>query len=97
MRNRYLLCYDVCDESRLRRTARIAEAYGYRVQYSVFICDLSPMERIALEAELRRTLNHQDDRVFLVNLGPAGESTARRIRWIVGGPPGPDPTQALIL
>lgn len=97
MRNRYLLCYDVCDEARLRRTARIAEAYGYRAQYSVFVCDLTRMERVALEAELRRTLHPREDRVFLVNLGPAGESTARRIRWIVGGPPGPDTTQAWVV
>ncbi len=96
MRNRYLLCYDVCDDARLRRAARIAEAYGDRVQYSVFLCDLTRMERVALEAELRRALHAHEDRVFLVNLGPARDSSARRIRWIVGGPPSPDSMEPLI-
>lgn len=32
----WLVVYDICDEKRLRKTARILQAYGMRVQRSVF-------------------------------------------------------------
>lgn len=82
MRTRYLLCYDVSNEERLRRTAKVAETFGYRLQYSVFICDLSDVERIRLERDLRRVLNLDDDRALLVNLGPSGDSPAKRFHWV---------------
>jgi CRISPR-associated protein Cas2 len=41
MKNWYLVGYDVRDDARLRRVARIMEGYGERVQYSVFRCHLS--------------------------------------------------------
>jgi CRISPR-associated protein Cas2 len=84
MRTRYLLCYDVRDDGRLRRTAKVAEAFGYRLQYSVFICDLSEAERTRLEARLRRVLDLSEDRAILIDLGLPGRTTARRFRWISG-------------
>ncbi len=86
MRTRYLLCYDVRDDERLRRTARVAEAYGHRLQYSVFICDLSSVERARLERALRRVINFAEDRVVLVDLGPPG-SAAERLHWLTLRPP----------
>ena len=40
-RRRYLIAYDIRDPQRLRRICKLMEAHGERLQYSVFICDLS--------------------------------------------------------
>lgn len=84
MRTRYLLCYDVRDERRLRRTIKVAERWGRRVQYSVFICDLSDIERARLEGDLRVELDVSVDYALLIDLGPAGDSSSRRLHWIAG-------------
>lgn len=70
MRNRYLVCYDVSDPRRLERTFRKMNGFGEPVQYSVFICDLSPKERVLLEEALTAILNLKEDRVLIVDIGP---------------------------
>lgn len=37
---RYVIAYDIADDGRRTRLAHLLEAYGDRVQYSVFECDL---------------------------------------------------------
>lgn len=71
MRNRYLVSYDISDPKRLRRVHRALRGYGEPLQYSVFRCDLSPSERILLLEALTPLINHREDQVMLVNLGPA--------------------------
>ena len=70
MRNRYLVCYDVSEPKRLRRTFKKMNGFGDPVQYSVFLCDLSPKERVLLEEALTDVINMKEDRVMIVNLGP---------------------------
>ncbi len=38
----YLISYDIPDNSRRTRLARLLEGHGVRVQWSVFECELSP-------------------------------------------------------
>jgi CRISPR-associated protein Cas2 len=44
--------------------------FGQPVQYSVFLCDLSPKERVLLEAALTAVLNLKEDRVLILDAGP---------------------------
>lgn len=71
MRKRFLVCYDVSDPKRLARTYKKMNGFGEPVQYSVFICDLSPKERVLLEAALTGILNLKEDRVLIVDMGPS--------------------------
>ena len=71
MRNRYLVCYDVSEPRRLERTHKKMHGFGDPVQYSVFICDLSPKERVLLEEALTGVLNLKEDRALIVDVGPA--------------------------
>ena len=71
MRNRFLVCYDVSDSKRLARTYRKMNGFGDPAQYSVFICDLSPKERVLLEEALTEVLNLKEDRALIVDLGPS--------------------------
>lgn len=61
MKQWHLVTYDVRDDKRLRRTARILEGYGVRVQYSVFRCRLSARELERLRWELAKVLAPDDD------------------------------------
>lgn len=78
MRNRYLVCYDVADPQRLVRTYKLMQGYGDPVQYSVFLCELSRMELVYMRRDLTDLLNLDEDRVLVVDTGPA-DSEGRRI------------------
>jgi CRISPR-associated protein Cas2 len=70
-RIRYLVSYDICDPKRLRRVAKIMEAFGERLQYSVFECPLDDLRLALLKSELQPVLKHDDDQVLFVSLGPS--------------------------
>lgn len=82
IRHRVLVCYDVRDPARLRRTHDAMLGYGDPIQYSVFLCDLSGTEAALLEAALRRTTRPTQDSVIFVDLGPAEGIARRRIRTL---------------
>jgi len=71
MRIRYIVSYDISDEKRLRRVHRTMKGYGDPLQYSVFRCDLSASERVLMIEALSKIINHREDQVMLVDLGPA--------------------------
>ncbi len=79
MRTRYLICYDICHPKRLRRVAKAMEGYGVRLQYSVFECALDEKRYRKMEAELHPLLNHEEDQVLFVSLGPEDSSHSLRI------------------
>ncbi len=72
MRTVYLVCYDVADEKRLRKTYKKMRGFGDPLQYSVFRCELSETERQLMKETLWSILNWGEDRVMLIDLGPAG-------------------------
>ena len=50
---RVVVSYDISDDKRRRKVATLMEGYGYRVQYSVFECDLSRKQLGELKRALR--------------------------------------------
>ena len=72
MRNVYLVGFDVSDDKRLRRTYKKMCGFGDPVQYSVFRCELSATDKQRMKEALWSILNLDQDRVMLVDLGPAG-------------------------
>ena len=77
MSSRFLVCYDVSDSTRLARAYRKMNGFGDPAQYSVFICDLSPKERVLLEEALAEVLNLKEDRALIVDLGPSERRGSR--------------------
>ena len=71
-RTRYLIAYDICNPRRLRRVVKIMEAYGQRLQYSVFLCDLSQSELLSWRSEIVPELVQVVDSMVLIDLGPPG-------------------------
>ena len=79
--NRQLLAhYDIADSKRLRRVFKTCKNFGDHLQFSVFECDLSPMERVRMESELKELIHHGEDQVLFIALGPS-ESRAERFHW----------------
>jgi CRISPR-associated protein Cas2 len=75
-RIRYLVSYDIAHPKRLRRVAKVLEGFGVRLQYSVFECPLDEMRLAKAKAALQQLINHDEDQVLFVSLGPAaGDAT----------------------
>lgn len=81
-RHRYVVCYDVREPKRLRRTHKTLLGYGDPLQYSVFVCDLSAAERILMEDAVRRVVDLSEDSVAVIDLGPAEGVARYRIRQL---------------
>jgi len=85
MRISYLVCYDICDDKRLRRVFKVMRGYGDHLQYSVFECQLTSMDLVRLSSELSGIIHHDEDQVLFVNLGPA-EGRGDRVITALGKP-----------
>src|SRR5688572_7885350 len=78
----YIVAYDIADPKRLRRVHRTMRGYGEPLQYSVFHCILSPSERVLLLEALTPVINHREDQVMFINLGPADGRAHSRIETL---------------
>ena len=47
------------------------QSYGDGFQYSVFICQLSEKDFTILREKLRDIINHDEDQIVMIKLGPA--------------------------
>lgn len=83
MRRCFLVCYDIRDPKRLRRTHKTMKAYGEAWQYSVFYCTLKPIDRVRMENALREVVNLKEDQVLIVDLG-SNEEAARESAIVLG-------------
>jgi CRISPR-associated protein Cas2 len=66
---RYIVSYDIADPKRLRSVARVAEGYGYRLQFSVFECLLDALRLEEMKAALNEKIHHVEDQVLFISLG----------------------------
>lgn len=74
-RRRYLVAYDIRDDRRLRSIAVCMEGYGERIQYSVFVADLSDREKFLMRADIECRMKRTEDSVMIIDLGAAGDSS----------------------
>lgn len=49
---RYAISYDISSDKRRRKVVKVLEGVGYRVQYSVFECDLTARQLAELKKRL---------------------------------------------
>jgi CRISPR-associated protein Cas2 len=89
----WLVCYDVHDPARLRRTAKHLEGSGQRMQESVFRCWMTPSQMHCLRWELTEILEPHDE-VLIIPLCPrcvAGMETTHTAQNTPNWPDAPDP------
>lgn len=77
-RTRFLVTYDIRDARRLRRVHRAVSGYGDSLQYSVYVCDLSRGELIALKERLMDLIDLDLDNISIFDLGPPHGEVMKR-------------------
>ena len=92
----HIVTYDICDPKRLREVYFICRGFGEHLQYSVFRCDLTAMSRARLIAALDAVINHYEDQILLVALGPSDGETDNAFQ-AVGRPYRPRKSRTTIL
>ena len=85
MRTCYLVCYDISDDKRLRKVFKAMRNYGDHLQYSVFECQLTPIDLARCRHVLSEIIHHDQDQVLFVDLGPA-EGRGERVITALGVP-----------
>ena len=83
MRNTYLVCYDICDDKRLRKVFKTLRDFGDHLQFSIFECQLTPIDLARCRAALSDIINHSQDQVLFVDLGPS-EGRGERVITSLG-------------
>ncbi len=68
-RTRYLVAYDIREPRRLRRVHQVAKDFGFPLQYSVFICDVTALELLGLKRALTREAKLTEDSIAILDLG----------------------------
>ncbi|MEM9543148.1 MAG: CRISPR-associated endonuclease Cas2 [Cyanobacteria bacterium P01_E01_bin.42] len=59
----YLICYDITDNRRRTKVSKLLEAYGIRIQKSVFEATLTPPQFQTLTQKLQTTIDLNRDRL----------------------------------
>jgi CRISPR-associated protein Cas2 len=85
MRTSYLVCYDICDDKRLRKVFQLMRGFGDHLQYSIFECQFTPSDLARCRALVSAIIHHEEDQVLFVNLGPA-EGRGDRVITAIGKP-----------
>jgi CRISPR-associated protein Cas2 len=67
----YIVTYDISEPKRWRVVFKFMHGYGEWLQLSVFQCRLSRRRHADLIATLDEIINHKEDHVVLLDLGPA--------------------------
>jgi CRISPR-associated protein Cas2 len=73
------IAYDIPDNKRRTRLYKTLQRFGSAVQYSVFECELTPVQYEAMQTAVERVVNPKDDRVRYYELC---EGCRRRIRTL---------------
>jgi len=85
MRSSYIVSYDISDDKRLRKVFQLLRGYGDHLQYSVFECQLTATDMVRLRTALGAMIQHNQDQVIFVDLGPA-EGRGDRVITSLGKP-----------
>lgn len=75
---RFLVTYDVPDDGRRLRVAKVLQGFGDRVQYSVFVVDAAEVKARRMRRALEQTMVADADSVLICDLGPAADVEGTR-------------------
>lgn len=84
-----VICYDIADDRRRNRVARLLEGHGERAQESVFECHLDSERLRRLKHEIDRLIDPHTDRVRYYDL--CGRDAALVMCYGSGHPPADTP------
>lgn len=71
MEHLYVVSYDISHPKRWRKIFKTMHGYGEWLQLSVFQCRLNKVRALQMEAAIHDIVNHREDHVLIMDLGPA--------------------------
>lgn len=78
----YVVSYDIMEPKRLAEVHKTMMGYGQPLHYSVFRCDLTSKGVDGMIADLNRIINHKEDRIMIIEMGPAEGQIDEKIRFL---------------
>jgi len=88
VRNTFLVTYDICQDKRLVKVHKTMRGFGDHLQYSVFECQLTRADLARCRHLLSTIIDHREDQVLFVDLGPT-EGRGDRVITALGKPYSP--------
>ena len=88
VRNTFLVTYDICQDKRLAKVHKTMRGFGDHLQYSVFECQLTRADLARCRHLLSTIIDHREDQVLFVDLGPT-EGRGDRVITALGKPYSP--------
>jgi CRISPR-associated protein Cas2 len=82
VRNTFLVCYDICHDRRLAKVYKTMRGFGDHLQYSIFECQFTPADLVRCRHLLSEIIDHREDQVLFVDLGPVEGRGDRVIKAI---------------
>lgn len=79
---RALIAYDIPQDARRTRLAKLLESYGDRVQYSVFVVDAAPVRIARLRRAMEKVIKPAVDSVLICDLGVARGVESSRFQYV---------------
>ena len=64
----YTVAYDITNDKRRNKVAKILKDFGMRVQYSVFECSIDRRAFLRLQNRLQKTMNLKEDTITFYHL-----------------------------
>jgi len=64
----YMICYDITNHKRLRKTAKVLENYGIRIQKSFFQCEISKDMLNRLIKAILAVIDVSEDKLYVYPL-----------------------------
>jgi len=71
----HIVAYDICSPRRLRHVAKACKDYGFRVEKSVFECDLEQKHFDALWKRLQAVIDPDEDALIAYRICSSCESS----------------------
>jgi CRISPR-associated protein Cas2 len=66
----YLCTYDVSEDKRRTKLFELLKDHGEHVQFSVFLCSLTPSEVKRLGASATEIIHQEEDQLLVIDIGP---------------------------
>jgi len=73
----YVVAYDIASPKRWRRVQKVVRRLCRRSQLSVLVCRGTESRLARLERELKRHMHPEEDRLMILDLGPADTAAAK--------------------
>lgn len=64
----HIVAYDIANDKRRNKLAKLLEQFGHRINYSVFECMLTPTQRKDVEKEIQAIINTKKDQVTIYRI-----------------------------